>query len=69
MPCTGRPIPRFAAAVVAWDNMRQNERNGFYQGQVKKFADRIVERPSREFYEVRAARGVRGGPELLGAAE
>ncbi len=51
------------------ENMRQNERNGFYQGQVTKFADRIVERPAREFYEVRVARGVRGGPELLGAAE
>lgn len=49
------------------DNMRQNERNGFYQSQVAKFADRIVDRPSREFYEVRVAKGVQGGPELLGA--
>jgi hypothetical protein len=51
------------------EHMQQNERNGFYQRQVTKFADRIVDRPSREFYEVRVARGVRGGPELLHAAE
>jgi hypothetical protein len=47
------------------ENLRENERNGFYQSQVAKFADRITGRPSREFYDVRVARGVEGGPELL----
>ena len=51
------------------ENLRANERSGFYQSQVAKFADRIVDRPRRDFYEVRVARGVRGGPELLEAAE
>lgn len=51
------------------ENMRANEQSGFYQGQVAKFADRIVQRPSREFYEVRVAKGVRGGSELLRAGE
>jgi hypothetical protein len=49
------------------EHMRANERNGFYQTQVAKFADRIVDHPSREFFDVRVARGVRGGPELLAA--
>ncbi len=47
------------------EHMRANERSGFYQTQIAKFADRIIERPSREFYEVASAKGVRGGPELL----
>jgi hypothetical protein len=47
------------------ENMRANERSGFYQAQVAKFADKIVERPSREFYDVAVAKGVQGGPELL----
>lgn len=47
------------------EHMRANERNGFYQTQVAKFADKIVDRPAREFYEVGVAKGVRGGPELL----
>lgn len=51
------------------EHMRQNEANGFYQSQVAKFAGKIVERPSREFYDVAVARGVRGGPELLRLAE
>lgn len=51
------------------ENLRQNERNGFYQTQVAKFADKITATPSREFYEVRVAKGLRGGPELLHAAE
>jgi hypothetical protein len=51
------------------EHMRQNERNGFYQTQVAKFADKLTATPSREFYEVRVAKGVRGGPELLQAAE
>jgi hypothetical protein len=51
------------------EHMRANERSGFYQTQVAKFADRIVDHPSREFFDVKVARGVRGGPELLGAAD
>lgn len=51
------------------EHMRDNERNGFYQEQVTKFADRIVDHPQREFFEVAVAKGVRGGPELLGTAE
>ena len=50
------------------EHMRANERNGFYQTQVAKFADKIVETPAREFYEVAVARGVKGGPELLHGA-
>jgi hypothetical protein len=48
------------------ENLRQNERSGFYQTQVAKFADKITGSPSREFYEVRVAQGIRGGRELLG---
>jgi len=51
------------------ENLRENERNGFYQTQVAKFADKVTGRPSREFYEVGVARGVRGGPELLSEAQ
>lgn len=47
------------------ENMRRNERSGFYQTQVAKFADKITGTPSREIYDVRVAKGVRGGPELL----
>jgi hypothetical protein len=47
------------------ENMRANEHSGFYQEQVTKFADKITGSPSREFYDVRVAKGVRGGPELL----
>jgi hypothetical protein len=47
------------------EHMQANERNGFYQRQVGKFADKIVDTPAREFYEVAVAKGVRGGPELL----
>jgi hypothetical protein len=46
------------------EHMRANERNGFYQTQVAKFAGKLVERPSREFYDVSVAKGVRGGTEL-----
>ena len=49
------------------EHMRENERNGFYQTQVAKLADKVTGRPSREFYDVRVAKGVRGGPELLQA--
>jgi hypothetical protein len=47
------------------ENMRANERDGFYQTQVAKFADKIVDRPAREFYDVAVAKGVKGGAELL----
>jgi hypothetical protein len=47
------------------EHMQQNERNGFYQTQIAKFADKIVEHPRREFYEVRVAKGLRGGLDLL----
>jgi hypothetical protein len=45
------------------EHMRGNERNGFYQTQVAKFADKLVEHPSREFYDVAVAKGVGGGTE------
>jgi hypothetical protein len=51
------------------EHMRQNEASGFYQQQVAKFAGKIVERPTREFYDVAVAKGVKGGPELLQLAE
>jgi hypothetical protein len=47
------------------EHMRANERNGFYQTQVAKFAGKLVERPSREFYDVAVAKGVWGGTEPL----
>jgi hypothetical protein len=50
------------------EHMSENERNGFYQTQVAKFADKFTGRPSRHFYTVRVARGVKGGPELLQTA-
>ena len=49
------------------EHMRANERSGFYQSQVAKFADKIVDRPSRAFYEVAVSQGVQGGP--ISAAE
>jgi hypothetical protein len=51
------------------EHMRANERNGFYQTQVAKFASKLVDRPSREFYDVAVAKGVQGGPDLLRSAE
>jgi quinol monooxygenase YgiN len=50
------------------EHMRANERSGFYQAQVAKFADKIVERPAREFYDVAVAKGVEGS-ELLPRTE
>ncbi|HLL86586.1 MAG TPA: hypothetical protein VK387_04675 [Thermoleophilaceae bacterium] len=47
------------------EHMRANERSGFYQTQVAKFADKIVDRPGREFYDVAVSKGVTGGTELL----
>src|SRR3954467_4387488 len=43
-----------------FEHMRANEHNGFYQAQVRKFADRIVEAPRREFYDVKVAKGAPG---------
>ncbi len=51
------------------ENMRRNERNGFYQTQVAKFAGKLVASPHRDFYTVAVARGVKGGPELLELVE
>jgi hypothetical protein len=51
------------------EHMRANERSGFYQTQVAKFADKLVDRPSRAFYDVAVAKGVQGGPELLHSAD
>ncbi len=47
------------------EHMRANERSGVYQTEVAKFAGKIVDRPSREFYDVAVAKGVQGGLELL----
>jgi hypothetical protein len=47
------------------EHMRQNEHNGFYQRQVAKFADKIVDHPTRRVYGVAVAKGVQGGLELL----
>jgi hypothetical protein len=51
------------------EHMRANERSGFYQTQVAKFANKLVDRPSREFYDVAVAKGVQGGADLLRSAE
>ena len=40
--------------------MRANERNGFSQTQVAKFAGKLVDRPAREFYDVAVAKGREG---------
>jgi hypothetical protein len=48
------------------EHMRANEHNGFYQSQVAKFAGKIIDRPSRAFYDVAVARGVVAGADLLG---
>lgn len=34
------------------EHMQANERNGFYQQQIAKFAGKIVDHPSRQFYDV-----------------
>ncbi len=47
------------------ENMRANERNGFYQTQIVKFAPKLVGAPSRMVYDVAVAKGVKGGRELL----
>jgi hypothetical protein len=42
------------------EHMRANERSGIYQTEVAKFADKFVDRPGREFYDVAVAKGVQG---------
>ena len=39
------------------EHAHANERNGVYQSQIAKFADRIIDHPKREFYDVRVAKG------------
>lgn len=51
------------------ENLQANERSGFYQAQVAKFADKLQGHPRREHYRVAVAKGVKGGPELLELAE
>jgi hypothetical protein len=51
-----------------FENLQANERSGFYQSQVAKFADKLKGHPSREHYRVAVARGVQGGPELLASS-
>lgn len=48
------------------ENAHANERSGFYQTQITKFAGKIVGHPSREFYDVKVAKGVEGGWDKLG---
>jgi hypothetical protein len=47
------------------EHLHANERSGVYQTQVAKFADKIVDHPTREVYDVPVAKGVAGGPDLL----
>jgi hypothetical protein len=47
------------------EHMEDNERSGFYQSQIAKFAGRLIGRPTREVYDVPVAKGVRGGVEML----
>jgi hypothetical protein len=51
------------------EHMRADERSGFYQTQVAKFAGKLVDRPARDFYDVAVAKAVHGDPELLRSAE
>ena len=51
------------------EHMRANEHSGFYQTQITKFAGKIIDRPSRAFYDVAVAKGVQGGVELLRGAD
>jgi hypothetical protein len=50
------------------ENLQANEKSGFYQSQVTKFADKVTGHPRREHYRVAVAKGVTGGPELLAGA-
>jgi hypothetical protein len=40
------------------EHLRANEHSGFYQTEVTKWANKIVDRPGRAFYEVAVAQGV-----------
>ena len=40
------------------EHMQANEHSGFYQQQITKFAGKIVDHPTRQFYDVPVARGV-----------
>lgn len=48
------------------EHMQQNERNGFYQQQIAKFAEHLTGRPHREFYDVPVAQGVHSDPDSSG---
>ena len=63
----GGAEPIRAAHMV--EHMRANERNGFSQTQVAKFAGKLVDRPAREFYDVAVAKGAKAGEELLRGAD
>ena len=43
------------------ENLRANERSGFYQEQIAKFAEKITGHPTREVFEVAVAKGIEGG--------
>jgi hypothetical protein len=49
------------------EHLQANERSGLYQQQIAKLADKIVDHPTREFYDVAVAKGLKGGRELLQA--
>lgn len=52
------------------EHMRANERSGFYQTEVAQWADKLIDRPAREFYDVAVAKGEDGGGlELLRSAD
>src|SRR3954452_2120163 len=60
-----------ALAIDLCDSMehvRANEASGVYQTQVKKFAGKIIGRPTREVYRVAGSKGLKGGRELLRSA-
>jgi hypothetical protein len=40
------------------EHMQANEHSGFYQQQIAKFAGKIVDHPTRHFYDVAVAKGV-----------
>jgi hypothetical protein len=40
------------------ENLRANERSGFYQAQIAKFAEKITGHPTREVYDVAVAHGL-----------
>ena len=50
------------------EHMQENERNGFYQRQVAKFAEHLTGRPRRDFYDVSASTGVHDELDTSGAS-